>query len=106
MNNTILQSLQVYDKGKDKSLNNKLSEQMNILGSIINALKAVQKKDNAIGGLISELKIIKDVYDGLPSIKANPDGADSDKPMSLTDEEVSSLSVKIKDLRTKFLNGI
>ena len=97
---------QVYDKGKDKSLNNKLSEQMNILGSIINALKSVQKKDNAIGGLISELKIIKDVYDGLPSIKANPDGTDSEKPLSLTDEEVSSLSVKIKDLRTKFLNGI
>jgi hypothetical protein len=97
---------QVYDKGKDKSLNNKLAEQMNILGSIINALKAVQKKDNAIGGLITELKTIKDVYDGLPSIKNNPEGADSDKPMSLTDDEVGSLSAKIKDLRAKFINGI
>lgn len=94
----------VYEKGKDKSLNNKLAEQMNILGSIVNALKAVEKKDPAIGGLIADLKTIKDIYDGLPSIK-NMTEADADKPLSLTDDEVSSLTKKIGELRTKFVNG-
>ena len=96
----------VYEKGKDKSLNNKLAEQMNILNSIINALKAVEKKDAAIGGLITDLKSIKEIYDALPSIKNNPEGADSDKPMSLTDDEVASLTKKISELRTKFVNGL
>ncbi len=95
----------VYEKGKDKSLNNKLAEQMNILGSIINALKAVEKKEATIASLITDLKSIKDIYDALPSIKNAVDAADSDKPMSLTDDEVASLTKRISELRTKFVNG-
>jgi hypothetical protein len=95
----------VYEKGKDKSLNNKLAEQMTILGSIIKALKAEEKKDAAITGLIADLTSVKDIYDELPSVKNNPEAADdNEKELSLTDDEVSKLTAKIEILRTKFIN--
>ena len=95
----------VYEKGKDKSLNNKLAEQMTILGSIVNALKAVEKKDPLITGLIADLQSVKDIYDALPSVKNDPKATeDSDKELSLTDDEVSKLTTKIEALRTKFIN--
>jgi hypothetical protein len=95
----------VYEKGKDKSLNNKLAEQMTILGSIVNALTAVEKKDPAIGGLIADLRTVKDVYDELPSVKSNPESEDSEKELTLTDDEVTTLTKKIEELRIKFING-
>lgn len=95
-----------YEKGKDKSLNNKLAEQMNILGSVINALKEQEKKDASITGLIVDLQGIKDIYDQLPSVKNNPTAVeDIEKELSLTDEEVASLTKKIEEVRTKFING-
>ena len=96
----------VYEKGKDKSLNSKLAEQMTILGSIINSLKSQEKKDPTIGGLVADLESIKTIYDGLPSVKNNPAAADdTEKEMTLTDDEVSTLTKKIEELRTKFING-
>ena len=96
----------VYVKGKDKELNSKLAEQMTILGSIINALKAEEKKDPAISGLIADLVVIKDIYDALPSVKNNPEGEeDTEKELTLTDDEVSQLTTKIEALRDKFING-
>lgn len=96
----------VYEKGKDKSLNSKLAEQMTILSSIIKALQAEEKKDPAITGLISDLVVIKDIYDGLPSVKGNPDAADDmEKELTLTDDEVAQLTTKIEALRIKFING-
>lgn len=96
----------VFEKGKDKSLNSKLAEQMTILESIINALKAEEKKDAAITGLIADLVVIKDVYDALPSVKNNPEGADdTEKELTLTDDEVSQLTTKIETLRMKFIKG-
>jgi len=95
----------IYEKGKDKSMNTKLTEQMTILGSIVNALKAVQKKDPAIEGLISDVQSIKNIYDELPSVKANPVKEDEDKDITLTDEEVLQLTKRISELRAKFING-
>ncbi|HEX8516915.1 MAG TPA: hypothetical protein VF868_12000 [Bacteroidia bacterium] len=96
----------VYEKGKDKSLNSKLAEQMTILGSIVNALKSQEKKDPAISGLVADLQSIKTIYDGLPSVKNQPEAAeDSEKELSLTDEEVTTLTTKIEEIRTKFING-
>ncbi|MCW3070159.1 MAG: hypothetical protein JWO44_49 [Bacteroidetes bacterium] len=96
----------VYEKGKDKSLNSKLAEQMTILGSIVNALKAQEKKDPAIGGLIADLQGVKDIYDSLPSVKDHPEAnEDTEKEMSLTDDEVSTLTTKIEAIRTKIING-
>jgi hypothetical protein len=96
----------VYDTGKDKSLNNKLAEQMTILGSIVNALKAQQVKDAAIGGLVADLQGVKDIYDSLPSVKNNPKAnEDTEKELTLTDDEVITLSKKIEELRNKFIKG-
>jgi hypothetical protein len=96
----------VYEKGKDKSLNNKLAEQMTILGSIVNALKAVEKKDPSIGGLVADLNTVKDIYDVLPSVKnAPPSNDENQADLTLTDDEVEQLTTKIAELRTKFING-
>lgn len=96
----------VYEKGKDKSLNSKLAEQMTILGSIVNALKAQEKKDAAITGLVADLQAVKDIYDALPSVKNAPEPKDDEEvEMSLTDDEVTTLTKKIDELRTKFING-
>jgi hypothetical protein len=95
----------IYEKSKDKSMNTKLTEQMTILGSIVNALKAVQKKDPSIDGLIADIQSVKDIYDQLPSVKANPVTEDEDKEIILTDEEVLKLTKRITELRTKFING-
>ncbi|MGZ6540230.1 MAG: hypothetical protein ACXVEB_17775, partial [Bacteroidia bacterium] len=87
----------VYEKGKDKSLNNKLAEQMTILGSIVKALKAVEKKDPAITGLIADLQSVNDIYNSLPSVKNNPGASeDNDKDLTLTDDEVTQLTTKIE----------
>lgn len=95
-----------YEKGKDKSLNNKLAEQMNILGSIIGALREQEKKDASISGFIADLQGIKDIYDQLPSVTNNPTAVDDiEKELSLTDDEVASLTKKIEEVRTKFING-
>lgn len=93
----------VYEKGKDKSLNSKLAEQMTILGSIVNALKAQEKKDPAISGLVADLEKVKEIYDALPSVKNSQ--ASEDQEMTLTDDEVASLTKKIEEIRTKIING-
>jgi len=97
----------VYEKSKDKSLNSKITEQLTILGSIINALKTYEAKEAAIVGLVADLSAVKAVYDELPTIKANAgkEEEDSEVDVILTDEELSTLSKKIEELRTKFING-
>lgn len=92
----------VFDKG-DKELNNKLAEQMTILGSIIGALKAQEAKDANIASLLADLESVRAIYVELPSVKnANPD---SDVAMTLTDDETAQLTKKIEELRTKFIKG-
>ena len=87
-------------------MNNKLAEQMTILSSIINALKAEEKKDPAISGLIADLQSVKDIYDQLPSIKSVPEDADNtEKELTLTDDEVTQLTKRIEELREKFIKG-
>lgn len=96
----------VYEKGKDKSMNNKLAEQMTILGSIINALKAEEKKDPAISGLIADLQSVKDIYDVLPTTKSTSEDADNtENELTLTDDEVNQLVKRIEELREKFIKG-
>jgi hypothetical protein len=95
----------VFENGKDEALNNKLSEQMTILGSIINALKAEEKKEPAINGLIADLNDIKNVYDALPSVQNNAEAPEEiRKKTTLTNDEVATLVKKIEILRTKFIN--
>ncbi len=95
----------IYEKTKDKQMNTKLTEQMTILGSIVSALKIVQKKDPSIDGLIADVQSIKDIYDQLPSIKSQPTANDEEEEVILTDEEVSRLTQRITELRTRFIKG-
>jgi len=96
----------VYETGKDKSLNNKLTEQMTILESIVGALKSQEKKDAAITGLVVDLENIKTIYDAMPSVMKMAETEQAvETEMSLTDDEVNSLTKKIAELRTKFING-
>ena len=96
----------LYEKSKDKSMSIKLSEQMTILGSIINALKVVKDKDPAISSLIDDVQAIKNIYDKLPSVTSNPVSVDDEeKEITLTDNEIAQLTSKIQELRTKFING-
>jgi hypothetical protein len=95
----------VFEKGKEQGLSNKLAEQMNILGSIVNALKVEEKKDAGITGLIADLNVIKDVYDGLGSVKAASAKTDNEDIPMLTNDELAQLSAKIEVLRNKFVKG-
>jgi len=95
----------VYEKSKGKDLNSKLSEQMTILGSIINALKAEEKKDANITGLIADMESIKAIYDSLDSVKKYNEAANEDADITLSDEEVTKLTTKIEEVRTKIING-
>lgn len=95
----------VFENGKDEALNKKLSEQMNILGSIINALKSEEKKEASISRIIADLTVIQNIYDALPSVKNNLDTiVDTRKKTTLTNDEVATLTKKIEELRTKFIN--
>ncbi len=95
----------LYEKGKSEVLNKKLAEQLNILSSIIKGLTMQVKKDPAIAGLVTDLQTIQDVYNELPSVKNNPNVEDSEIELSFTEDEIASLTKKIEEVRTKFING-
>lgn len=97
----------VVNKGNtDKALNNKFSDQMAILESIINALKVNEKKDTAITRLVVSLERIKNHYEALNSVKdSRKNDEDVNGNVVLSDEEISSLSKDIIELRSKFIKG-
>ncbi len=95
----------VFEKSKSKDLNSKLAEQMTILESIVNALKAEEKKDANITGLIADMESVKTIYDGLESVKKFKESTDENAEVTLSDEEVAQLTKKIEEVRTKFING-
>lgn len=97
----------LYETNKDKAMGAKLSEQMTILGSIVNALIVVKDKDPAIAGLIEDMQSIKNDYDKFPTVLSNvtPIDEEGEREINLTDNEITQLTTKIKDLRTKFIKG-
>lgn len=97
----------VHGADNEKAFNDRFSEQMRILGSIIDALKVEEKKDPNITKLIADLQEIKNSYDDLLAVKIKPEAAEneySEEP-TLTGVEVVFLAKKIEVLRTKFING-
>lgn len=94
----------VNKNNNDKALNNKFSDQMSILESIISALKVSEKKDPAISSLVVCLEPIKNHYEALNSVK-HAGGNDDKGAVVLTNEEISSLSKEIVALRSKFIKG-
>lgn len=98
---------QAHGSENEKTFNEKFSEQMTILESIIGALKIEEKKDPNISKLISDLQEIKSSYDDLLASKRKPDVAEDEftEDPELTNVEVVFLSKKIEVLRTKFIKG-
>lgn len=93
----------VNEQKKDKALNYKFSDQMSILESIINALKANERKEPALVRLIDSLKPIKEHYEALSSEQSNGKDSDDNAKMVLRDEGIASLSKEIAILRSKFI---
>lgn len=98
----------VFEKSKNKSLNNKISEQMTILSKIINVLKMRESKDPAIGSLVTDLNSLLEVYNGFESVKKSKAATaedESEQVVNLSDDETNLLIKKIMELRNKFVNS-
>jgi hypothetical protein len=95
----------VYGKSTDQALNAKLSDQMAILESIIKALKAGEKMDSAITGLIAELQVIQNKYESFETVKKYKSSRKAKQKIILTDEEIAVLTKEIELLRFKFITS-
>jgi len=98
----------VFEKSKEKSLNDKISEQMTILYKIISVLKLREAKDPGIPGLVKDLSGLLDVYNNFDSVKKSKTNAKDDDfgtVVGLSDQETTELIQKISQLRDKFVNS-
>lgn len=95
----------VYEKSKDAKLSTQIAEQMTILDNIINVLKQYQPRDESIGGVVTELNSIQDLYLSFESVKKATGVEDSESQITLTDEELAKLSERISQARQKFVNA-
>lgn len=98
----------VFEKSKDKGLNDKISEQMTILSRIINVLKTNQAKDPGIAGLVADLNGLRDKYADFDSVKKSKAESKEDDfglIVSLNEKETNDLIKKITELRNKFINS-
>ena len=96
----------VFEKSKDAKLNNKISEQMTILGQILKVLEKQKDKDSAITGLITDLTSVKTVYDGLDSVKNfKPAEEGVSEVINLSEKEIETVSKTIVEVRGKFVKG-
>jgi len=98
----------VFEKSKDKKLNEKIQEQMTILSKIINVLKSRESKDPEITALASDLNGLLEVYDNFLSVKNSKTASneeESNNLVILSDKETSDLIKKISELRNKFINS-
>ena len=98
----------VFEKSKDKKLNNKISEQMTILYKIVNVLKTHEAKDPGIGALVADLNSLLETYTGFESVKKSKTASAEDDPslvVELTEKETADLIKKITEIRNKFVNS-
>lgn len=96
----------VFEKSKDKKLNNKISEQMTILTKIINVLKVHESKEPGITSLVTEMTGLLDVYNGFESVKKSKTNIEEDSSLvvELTEAETTELVKKITEIREKFVS--
>ena len=97
----------VFEKSKDKNLNNKISEQMTILSKIVNVLKSHEAKDPGIATLVADLNGLLDTFNAFDSVKKSKTAMDEDSGLvvELTANETAELIKKITELRNKFVNS-
>lgn len=97
---------QVYQQDQNMKIAPTLIEQLSILGSIVKELKAMEKKDPAIPGILAQMTELQTLYMGIPAIKTALESEDVDfSKIQLKKEELDSLIKKIEEIRTKIVNG-
>jgi hypothetical protein len=97
----------VYQKGKEKNISMRLMEQMAIANNIIKALKANEKKDAGVAGVVTDIESIRDIYNNFAGIKAmaqSQEDLDLSK-VQISEEELTALSKKIDEVRSKIVKG-
>lgn len=96
---------EVNKKSKEKVLNKKFAGQMEILESIINALKAGEKTEPEIKEIRKSLQKIQNNYETFPAVKESRDSEKENEKIELSDKEIELLNKEITALRWKFING-
>ncbi len=94
------------ERSKDKKFYNQVLDQLGTLETLINILKR-EKQDASISGLVEQLNSIKGIYDNFAGVKSfTGDRSEiGHANITVTDEELNTLSKKLEEIRTKFVNG-
>ncbi|MGB3948749.1 MAG: hypothetical protein WBM13_12245 [Bacteroidia bacterium] len=95
--------LMVNENLKSELLNKKTTQQLRILKSIINALKANVKKDAGIEKVLTSIQKLESVVDNLNTMKQCAES--SKEPLVLNDDEVKLVAKEIELLRNQVING-
>jgi hypothetical protein len=95
--------LKANEKLKSEVLNQKFTQQLGVLESVINALNANLAKDAGIEKVLTALQKMKVTYNNLNTVKSVP--ADSKEKLVLTDDEITLMTKDIEQLRNQFING-
>lgn len=95
--------LMVNQNLNSELLNKKMTQQLRILKSIANALKANVKKDIGIEKVLSSIQKLQTVVENLNTMKKCSES--SKEPLVLNDEEIKLVTKEIELLRNQFING-
>lgn len=95
--------LMVNENLKSELLNKKTTQQLRILKSIANALKANVKKDAGIEKVLTSIQKLESVVDNLNTMKQSSES--SKEPIVLNDDEIKLVAKEIELLRNQFING-
>lgn len=93
-------------KEKQK-LSYRLVEQMTILEMLVKGLSMNPNKTPQLDKLIADLQSVKTIYDNLQSVKKMQEKTTEAvlEDFAITDEELSTIIVKIQEIRTSIVNG-
>lgn len=95
--------VKVNESTKSELLIKKFTQQLTVLESIANALKANVVKEPGIQPLLTAVEKIKSSYDNLMSVKNNTE--ENKNSIQLTEEEIAVMATEIESLRNQFING-
>ncbi|MEO6884640.1 MAG: hypothetical protein ABI199_11525 [Bacteroidia bacterium] len=93
----------VYHKSKNSDINNKISEQMTILGNIIQVLTKYESKDTGIAPLVAQLQSVETIYNTTDAVKNHK--SDDESVVLLTEQNINDIAKKIEEIRTSFIKG-
>lgn len=93
----------VYSQKMNDRINSRISEQMNILQNLINALNVYTKQDSHIPDMVNSLKKIEDDYMGYEEVKAAAASSNDNVP-KLSNAHINELCKQVQELRQKFVS--